>query len=225
MKVQRYRSIPGMESGFPRVRCKVRFTVTQHKAICGQKEVILKLDLSDSVQQNKFIGGYWILPLAGWMFSPSILFPCYDTIPLALWCPSPLSKFSSLHLAGESVKIPVWYFLKKLLRPKHSSNSKFELLHTSIQNVQWWRQWSLNTRWDIGRSLSCGNFLVFHVLGKCYIAGIKVASSWWHAGPVYAKYVLTTPVCQQRCLFLHLYFFKFSGGTRECQTGTCDPGP
>lgn len=113
MKVQRYRSIPGMESGFPRVRCKVRFTVTQHKAICGQKEVILKLDLGDSVQQNKFIGGYWILPLAGWMFSPSILFPCYDTIPLALWCPSPLSKFSSLHLAGESVKIPVWYFLKK----------------------------------------------------------------------------------------------------------------
>lgn len=116
-------------------------------------------------------------------------------------------------------------FSKNLLSPKHSSNSKFELLHTSIQNVQWWRQWSLNTRWDIGRSLSCGNFLVFHVLGKCYIAGIKVASSWWHAGPVYAKYVLTTPVCQQRCLFLHLYFFKFSGGTRECQTGTCDPGP
>lgn len=113
MKVQRYRSIPGMESGFPRVRCKVRFTVTQHKAICGQKEVILKLDLGDSVQQNKFIGGYWILPLAGWMFSPSILFPCYDTIPLALWCPSPLSKFSSLHLAGEFVKIPVWYFLKE----------------------------------------------------------------------------------------------------------------
>ena len=58
MKVQRYRSIPGMESGFPRVRFKVRFTVTQHKAICGQKEVILKLDLGDSVQQNKFIGGY-----------------------------------------------------------------------------------------------------------------------------------------------------------------------